>query len=218
MQIPSLLRGILFLQTSHNSLTRRLLGLVFHLGGFGLLLLGLLDNSLLPITGSMDIATVLLCAQRRQLWGYYAAMATVGAVAGGYITYRLARKGGKRSLKSVLSPERMKQVHSAFEKWGFGAIVIPAVLPPPFPMVPFLIAAGATQYSRSKVFFALLIGRAVRYTILGILGHLYGGWIISVMRAHWVAAVWVGVALMGLSIAGAVIRVKAEKAATSAAA
>jgi len=34
-----------------------------------------------------------------------------------------------------------------FERWGFGAIAIAALLPPPAPTVPFLFAAGVMQYS-----------------------------------------------------------------------
>ena len=52
-----------------------------HLGGLGLIPLGLLDGSLVPVLpGAMDIATMLLAAHDRKLWLYYAAMATAGSV------------------------------------------------------------------------------------------------------------------------------------------
>src|SRR6266568_6547134 len=66
-----------------------------HLGGLGLVLLGLADSSVVPLPGSMDALTIYLAARHRDLWWYYAFMATVGAVIGGYITYSLARKGGR---------------------------------------------------------------------------------------------------------------------------
>ena len=37
-------------------------------------------------------------ARSAELWFYYAVMATLGSVLGGFVTYRLARKGGKESL------------------------------------------------------------------------------------------------------------------------
>ena len=40
-----------------------------------------------------------------QLWLYYAFMATVGSVAGGFGTYRLARKGGKETLARRFPPK-----------------------------------------------------------------------------------------------------------------
>src|SRR5580693_7185847 len=72
---------------------------IFHLGGLGFIPLGLLDGSVIPLPGSMDVLTIFLSARTPELWVYYAVMATVGSVIGGYVTYRLARKGGKETLE-----------------------------------------------------------------------------------------------------------------------
>ena len=101
-------------------------------------------------------------------------MATVGAVIGGYITYGLARKGGKEAFERKLSKRRAAKVFKRFERWGFFAVAVPALLPPPFPIVPFLLAAGAMQYSRKKFVAALALGRGVRFTIVAGLGAIYG--------------------------------------------
>ena len=50
------------------------------LGGPGLVVLGIADNSVIPLTGSMDVLTMWLAARHRDLWPYYALMATAGAV------------------------------------------------------------------------------------------------------------------------------------------
>jgi len=146
-----------------------------HLGGFGLILLGLLDSSIIPLPGSMDILTVVLAARADRFWFYYAVMATIGSVLGGYITFHLARKQGKESLGKRLSKKRMKKVTEIFERWGIWAIVVPAILPPPMPMVPFVLAAGAMQYSAKKFVVAFLIGRGIRFTLLAFLAAKYGG-------------------------------------------
>ena len=140
------------------------------MGGPGLILLGIADNSVIPLTGSMDVLTIWLAANHREPWPYYAFMATVGAVLGGYITYRLAHKGGKETLERKLSKRTAAKVHERFERWGFYAIAVPAILPPPFPIVPFLLAAGAMQYPPRKFLTALTMGRAIRFTILASLG------------------------------------------------
>src|SRR5882762_3179437 len=145
-----------------------------HLGGVGLVLLGLADNSIVPLPGSMDVLTIVLAARHTNLWWYYAFMATVGAVIGGYITYGLARKGGKEAFERKLSKKTAEKVFQRFERWGFFAVAVPALLPPPFPIVPFLLAAGAMQYSRRKFLAALTLGRGLRYGILAFLGVLYG--------------------------------------------
>jgi membrane protein YqaA with SNARE-associated domain len=111
-------------------------------------------------------------------------MATVGSVIGGYLTYRIARKGGEEALRKRFSKRKIQKVLKTFERWGFAAIVVPAMLPPPLPTVPFLIAAGAMQYSRTKFLTALTIGRLIRYTIFAFLGATYGREIISLFTRH----------------------------------
>jgi hypothetical protein len=51
---------------------------VHHLGGLGLIVLGLIDSSVIPIPGSMDALTIILAAKQRTLWPYFAFMATLG--------------------------------------------------------------------------------------------------------------------------------------------
>src|SRR6476661_3571138 len=166
-----------------------------HLGGVGLVLLGLADNSVVPLPGSMDVLTIYLAARHRQLWWYYAFMATVGAVIGGYITYGLARKGGKEGFERKLSKSRADKIFKRFEKWGFFAVAVPAILPPPFPIVPFLLAAGAMQYSRQKFVAALALGRGVRFTILAGLGAIYGRHIVRFFTKYYKPALVVLIAL-----------------------
>jgi membrane protein YqaA with SNARE-associated domain len=147
---------------------------IYHLGGLGFIPLGLLDSSVLPIPGSMDVLTIVLSARHGDLWLYYAIMATVGSVLGGYVTYRLARKGGAQAMERRFSPATIAKVNKLFKRWGFGAIAIPAILPPPMPMVPFVCAAGAMQYSAGRFIAALALGRIVRYTALALLAAHYG--------------------------------------------
>jgi len=168
------------------------------LGGLGFIPLGLLDSSVIPLPGSMDALTIVLAAAQRELWPYYAFMATLGSVIGGYVTYRLARKEGKETLGRKLSKSNMKMVQDIFSKWGFGAIAIPALFPPPMPMVPFVIVAGAAQYSPQKFLAALTIGRAVRYTVLAYFAAQYGRRILTLLARHGQAALWIGLGLLSI--------------------
>jgi membrane protein YqaA with SNARE-associated domain len=145
-----------------------------HLGAPGLVLLGLADNSVVPVPGSMDVLTIWLTVHHRSLWWYYALAATAGSVLGGYVTYRIAYKGGKDAIERKLGKRRAQNFYRRFERWGFWAVVLPALLPPPFPFVPFLLAAGALQYTRSKFLGALALGRGLRYAIMAGLGLFYG--------------------------------------------
>ena len=190
MHLPAIL-----LLASKKSAMRWLI----HLGGPGLILLGLADNSLIPLPGSTDVVTILLAAHHREPWLYYAIMATAGAVLGGYLTYRMARKGGKATLERRFSQAKVKKVYAIFARWGFAAVAIPAILPPPFPIVPMLLAAGAMQYPTKKFLTALAVGRGIRYTILAYLGFHYGRHIVKFFAQYY----WpVLIALVTFSVAG----------------
>lgn len=147
---------------------------VLRLGGPGLILVGLVDNSVIPIPGGMDLFVILLTARNRDLWWYYGFMAVVGAVIGGYLTYRLAKKGGKESLEKKIGKRRATKVYKRFEKGGFSTVLIGSVIPPPFPLVPVLMAAGVMQYSRKRFLAALAIGRGMRFFAIAFLGRIYG--------------------------------------------
>jgi membrane protein YqaA with SNARE-associated domain len=170
-----------------------------HLGGPGLILLGLVDNSPIPLPGSMDVATILLAAHNRNLWIYYSMMATAGAVLGGYLTYRMARKGGKETLEKRFSTRKTARAYAIFERWGLAAVAIPAILPPPFPIVPMLLAAGAMQYPARKFLAALAVGRGIRYTILAYLGAHYGRNIVRFFALYYwqTLSVLIAFALLG---------------------
>jgi membrane protein YqaA with SNARE-associated domain len=173
-----------------------------HLGALGFLPLGLIDSSIIPLPGSMDVLTIILAARNAEFWFYYPVMATLGSVLGGFVTYRLARKGGKESLARRVSAKTMKRVYGIFERWGFAAIAIPAVLPPPMPFVPFLLAAGAMQYSVKKFLLAMTLGRIVRYSILAYLAARYGRKMLPFLLQHGNPVV---AAVVGLVVTGVLV-------------
>jgi len=181
---------------------RQLRRWLFHLGGVGLIPLGLLDSSLIPLPGSVDVVTILLASRQGNWWPYYALMATAGSVLGGFVTYRLARKGGKETLERRFSRAQADRVYKLFGRWGFGAIAVAALLPPPAPIVPFLLASGVMQYPVRKFLAALTLGRAVRYTILAYLAERYGPHIIGFVAHHGRPVVWV---IGGLLFAAALV-------------
>ena len=178
---------------------------LFHLGGVGLIPLGILDSSLIPIPGSMDFATALLSSRQGDLWLYYALMATAGSVAGGFLTYRLARKGGKETLERRFSSKQVNRVYKIFGRWGFSAVAIAALLPPPMPMVPFLLAAGALRYPVKKFLAALAVGRGVRYTVLAYLSAVYGRTVIEFIRRHAYPILCVSVGLVAVGVGAALL-------------
>ncbi len=171
------------------------------LGGPGLIVLGLLDNSVVPLPGSMDVFVILLSAHHREWWPYYAGMAVVGGVVGGYVTYRLAANGGEEMLEKKVGKRRAEKVFRRFKQHGFATIAVGAILPPPFPITPFLIAAGALHYPRKNFIAALATGRAIRYFALAYVAHIYGKQIVSWGSRYYQPIFWT---LIVLAILGGI--------------
>jgi membrane protein YqaA with SNARE-associated domain len=174
---------------------------LYRLGGVGLIAIGLADNSVVPLPGSMDAFTILLSSGHKEYWWYYAMMATVGALIGGYVTYRLAAKGGKEALEKEIGQKRAEKVYRKFEKSGFWTVLIGAMLPPPFPIVPVLLAAGALQFSRKHFLTALAIGRGVRFFIEAWLGQRYGTHILGFFSRYYKPVLYT---LIALAVAGGI--------------
>ena len=153
-----------------------------HWGGLGLVPLAILDSSPIPTFGSLDILTAFLSARHSDLWFYYASMATLGAMIGSYLTYKLGQKTGLTWIEKKFGARRSRQVEYALERWGSGAIFVSTVAPPPCPTSMFLLAAGAFGYRMRRFFLVVFLGRAVRYGLLTIIAAHYGRRIVRYMR------------------------------------
>jgi membrane protein YqaA with SNARE-associated domain len=181
---------------------KTLLHALRRLGGPGLIALGLIDNSFIPLPGGMDAATILLAAARHEPWWYYAIMALIGSLIGGYLTYRIGLKGGEETLDKKLPKKRAEQANRIFKRYGFWSIVVTAISPPPVPIVPTLIVAGALKYPPLKFLTALALGRSARYTLLAYLGHRYGRRIVGWLSRYYRPLLY---ALIALGVAGALV-------------
>src|SRR5262244_3843321 len=65
-----------------------------HVGGIGLIPLAIVDSTIIPTFGSLDLLTAWLAVGNPDIWLYYAAMSTIGATIGAAITYRMGKKVG----------------------------------------------------------------------------------------------------------------------------
>ncbi|HZS28136.1 MAG TPA: VTT domain-containing protein [Candidatus Angelobacter sp.] len=171
------------------------------LGGLGLILLGFADNSVIPLPGSMDALTIVLSAHQKAWWPYYAAMATIGGIVGGYTTYALGAKSGEAALEKKLPKKKSEKIYRLFNKYGFWSLFVPALLPPPVPYSPFLLVAGALKYSKRNFFIAVGTARAIRYGLLAWLGSIYSKQIFGFFSKYYKPLFWT---LIGLAVIGGI--------------
>jgi membrane protein DedA with SNARE-associated domain len=165
------------------------------LGGLGLILLGLADNSVVPMPGSMDALTIVLSAHQRSWWPYYAIMATIGGIVGAYATYGLGFKGEQALLEKKVSKKKADRIYSLFKRYGFWSLFVPALLPPPVPFSPFLMVAGALKYPKRNFLVAVGLARAIRYGLLAWLGSMYSKQIFGFFHQYYRPMLWTVIAL-----------------------
>jgi membrane protein DedA with SNARE-associated domain len=168
------------------------------LGGLGLILLGLADNSVVPMPGSMDALTIVLSAHQKSLWPYYAIMATIGGIVGAYVTYGLGYKSGEHALEKKVSRKKAEKIYKLFKRYGFWSLFVPALLPPPVPYSPFLLVAGALKYPKKYFLIAVGTARAIRYGLLAWLGSMYGEQIFGFFHNYYRLLLWIVVAVSAI--------------------
>ena len=144
------------------------------LGGFGLLLLGVLDSSFLFLPLGNDLLLVALTAQHRDRWAYYVLMAAAGSTLGCLVLDLVSRKGGEEGLQKRLTPRRFEYVKMKIARSAGFALVVAALAPPPFPFTAVVGAAAVFGYSRPRLLATIAVSRAVRFTILALLALRFG--------------------------------------------
>jgi membrane protein YqaA with SNARE-associated domain len=144
------------------------------LGAPGLFLVALLDSSLLSLPQVPDLLLIWMVTQHPSLWLVYALMTTAGSMAGCVGMYLLAREGGERVLRKMISPERMERGRVTFQKWGLLAVLVPSILPPPAPFKVFVLLAGVVRIPIWQFVAAIALGRGARYILAALLARWYG--------------------------------------------
>src|SRR5277367_1447544 len=151
------------------------------LGGLGLFTVAIFDSSPipLPIPGSTDLLLLLLVSHRGNPF-LLAACAIAGSAIGGYITWSTGKKGGEALIQRSVPARLRKRVERWTNEHSLLSVMLPALLPPPIPLTPFLLAAGALGVSRRRFLVAFNSARLVRYGLIAWAGVTYGrkvvGW------------------------------------------
>lgn len=152
-----------------------LLPRLFHFGLVGLGLVSIVDSSFipLPIPGVTDIMTILYAAGHANPV-LLVAIGTVGSALGGLFSHAVGQAGGMAFLEKRVSPRLLKRVTRWVEDHSIISIALPAILPPPVPLSPFVLVAGAVRMSRRKFMVAFTLSRLLRHALACWLGIHYG--------------------------------------------
>jgi len=158
------------------------IGLPLYFAAPAMIIIGALDSSLLSLPEINDYLVVGRCYKHPTAVFYFPLFAAAGSVIGCYVLYTIIRRGGQAVLRKRFNVESIKRVERAYERFGFLAIGIPAILPPPLPFKIFVATAGALEYPRWKFLMTVMIARSLRYYVEGVLAVFYGRRVLLFMK------------------------------------
>jgi membrane protein YqaA with SNARE-associated domain len=137
--------------------------------------ISLVDSSFvpLPIPGITDILLIVYAAAHENPF-LLVAIATAGSAAGGFLSHAAGQAGGMTFLKKHVPERVLTRVTGWMEHHAILSVALPALLPPPMPLSPFVLVAGAVCMKRSKFMTAFTLSRLARHAIAVWLGIHYG--------------------------------------------
>lgn len=203
------LPALLLAGGSHGS---HLLPKLFHFGLVGLGLVSVVDSSFipLPIPGVTDIMLVIYAAARTNAI-LLVTIATLGSALGGLFSHAVGQAGGMAFLEKRISPRLLKRATTWVEHHSLIAVALPAILPPPVPLSPFVLVAGAVHMSRWRFMTAFTLSRLLRHIIavwlgirygpqvLGLWKHFSERWAVTILIVFWsVTLIFVGYGIWNL--------------------
>jgi len=165
----------------------------FFLSWWGAFLLSALDSSMLffmPL--GIDALVIYLAARDESMFWVYPLLAAVGSVTGAAITFWVGRKAGEVGLDRLVPERRLNRLKCKVNESGAIAIAVPALLPPPFPLTPFLLTCGALDVDRTRFFVTFGLVRLFRFSVEAVLARIYGRGVLAVLRSDTFETIIIG--------------------------
>ncbi|QMV20241.1 membrane-associated protein [Granulicella sp. 5B5] len=165
----------------------------FKFGLAGLPIISAVDSSFvpLPVPGVTDIMIILYAAGHANVF-LLVGLATLGSAIGGFLSHAAGRAGGMAFLEKHVPARILKPASAWMEHHAILAVALPALLPPPMPLSPFVLVAGAVHMSRRTFMTAFTLSRLVRHALAAWIGVYYGRHVLHLWNrfsARWGATV-----------------------------
>jgi membrane protein YqaA with SNARE-associated domain len=187
-----------WLRSIGHFLERYVIGLPIYYAAPAMIVIGALDSSLLSLPEINDYLVVGRCFKQPSAVFYFPLFAALGSVIGCLALYTIMRRGGQALLRRRFSLESIARAERTYARYGFLAIAIPAVLPPPMPFKIFVATAGTLEYPRWKFLATVMLARSLRYYVEGILAVYYGRRVLSFLKDN-------GLVVLSITTAAAVL-------------
>ena len=159
----------------------------------------------------IDALVIILAARDAQLFWLYPLLATAGSVAGAATTFWIGRKVGEVGLERFVAKPRLERIRKRVNKSGATpaiALAVPAIMPPPFPLTPFVLTCGALNINPWRFFGIFAAMRLLRFGVEAVLATIYGRGILRVFESEGFQTVIVGfivIAVLGSAATAAML-------------
>ena len=183
-----------------NLSIRHLLAFFLQFGFWGLLLLGIADDSFLFLPIGADLLMVILTARHHDRFPLYVLAAATGSTIGVLLLDLVCRKSGEEGLKRLVKPKLLDYLKRQMKKHAAAALAVSCLAPPPFPFGASIAAASAFQYPRRRLLVLVLVSRAARFSLVGWAAIYFGRGILRIANSPqfmWLMGGFIALCLMG---------------------
>jgi membrane protein YqaA with SNARE-associated domain len=157
----------------------------FFVTWWGAFLLAALDTSMLFfLPFGIDAVVIFLSARDENLFWLYPLLATAGSLTGAAVTFWIGRKAGAAGLERLVPGKRLERLKCKVSEKGAVALAIPALLPPPFPLTPFVLTCGALDVNRWRFFATFGVVRLLRFGAEAVLARVYGRGVLALLQSE----------------------------------
>jgi membrane protein YqaA with SNARE-associated domain len=178
----------------------------FFLTWWGAYLFGALDATMLFfLPFGIDALVIYLAARDDTFFWVYPLLATAGSVTGAALTYWIGRKIGEIGLERLVPGRRFERFRGRVQKQGAAAMALAAVMPPPFPLTPFVLTCGALEVDRWTFFGTFAAMRLIRFGGEAALARVYGRGVLRIIESDSFQTVIIGfivIAIIGTTVSG----------------
>jgi hypothetical protein len=122
------------------------------------------------------------------------------------VTFWVGRKAGSAGLERLVAKQKLDRIRSRINCGGptpIVALAVPAILPPPFPLTPFVLSCGALGVNPWRFFSIFGVMRLVRFGTEALLATIYGRGILRVLESdgfQMVVMAFIAIAVVGSAI------------------
>jgi membrane protein YqaA with SNARE-associated domain len=176
----------------------------FFLSWWGAFLMAALDTSMLFfLPFGIDALVIFLAARDEQFFWTYPLLATAGSLTGAAVTYWIGSRAGAAGLERLVPGKRLERLKCRVNESGAIAMAIPALLPPPFPLTPFVLTCGALEVNRWRFFITFGTVRLLRFGAEASLARIYGRGVLRMLQSDVFQAIIT--AFVILAVAGTIV-------------